>query len=78
MKPMGQMTIMRTLHKEYQVDKTRIGFIKFIFEAHEGVAVVTTLDAAGGHIRLAIAPDRVTTARRIVEDLAKDFTFDEK
>lgn len=69
---------MRTLHKEYQVDKTRIGFIKFIFEAHEGVAVVTTLDAPSGHIRLAIAPDRVETARRIVEDLAKDFTFDEK
>lgn len=69
---------MRILHKEYLVDKARIGFIKFIFEAHEGVAVVTTLDAASGHIRLAIAPDRVRTARRIVEDLAKDFTFDEK
>ena len=25
-------------YKEYRVDKTKIGFIKFIFEAHEGVA----------------------------------------
>lgn len=65
------------VHKEYLVDKTRIGFIKFIFEAHEGVAVATTLDPKKGHIRLAIAPDRIQTARMIVEDLGKDFLFNE-
>lgn len=64
-------------YKEYRVDKTKIGFIKFIFEAHEGVAVATTLDPKTGHIRLAIAPDRIETARLIVEDLKKDFMFDE-
>jgi polyisoprenoid-binding protein YceI len=68
---------MKLFHKEYRVDKTRIGFIKFIFEAHEGVAVATTLDPKTGHIRLAIAPDRINTAQRIVEDLRKDFLFDE-
>jgi polyisoprenoid-binding protein YceI len=68
---------MKLFHKEYRVDKTRIGFIKFIFEAHEGVAVATTLDPKTGHIRLAIAPDRIDTAQRIVEDLRKDFLFDE-
>lgn len=64
-------------YKEYRVDKTKIGFIKFIFEAHEGVAVATTLDAKIGHIRLAIAPDRIETAMLVVEDLKKDFMFDE-
>jgi hypothetical protein len=64
-------------YKEYRVDKTKIGFIKFIFEAHEGVAVATTLDAKTGHIRLAIAPDRIETAMLVVEDLKKDFMFDE-
>lgn len=67
---------MQTLVKEYIVDKTRIGFIRFIFEAHEGVAVVTTIDPKAGHIRLSIAPDRVDTAFRVVEDLKKDFCFD--
>ncbi|MEH0021978.1 MAG: DUF4911 domain-containing protein [Desulfobacter sp.] len=67
---------MQTLIKEYIVDKTRIGFIRFIFEAHEGVAVVTTIDPKAGHIRLSIAPDRVDTALRVVEDLKKDFCFD--
>jgi len=68
---------MEMFHKEYIVDKTKIGFIKFIFEAHEGVAVATTLNPKTGHIVLAIAPDRVETALLIVEDLKKDFVFDE-
>jgi gamma-glutamyl phosphate reductase len=65
------------IQKEYRVDKTRIGFIRFIFEAYEGVAVVTTLDVKTGHIVLRIAPDRVDTADRIVADLKKDFMFNE-
>ena len=65
------------VHKEYMVDKTKIGFIRFIFEAYEGVAVTTTLDPKKGHIRLAIAPARTQTADMIIHDLKKDFQFDE-
>lgn len=68
---------MEMVKKEYIVDKTMIGFIRFIFEAHEGMAVATTLDSKTGHIRLAIAPDRLASARLIVEDLKKDFVFNE-
>jgi len=68
---------MKTIHKEYIVDKTMIGFIRFIFEGHEGVAIATTLDVKKGHIRLAIAPDRMETAQMIVKDLKKDFMFNE-
>jgi hypothetical protein len=68
---------MKTTHKEYIVDKTKIGFIKFTFEAYEGVAVVTTLEPKTGYIRLAIAPDRTETANMIIQDLKKDFQFDE-
>jgi Domain of unknown function (DUF4911) len=68
---------MKTILKEYRVDKTRIGFIKFIFEAYDGIAVATTLDSKTGHIRLAIAPQRTESAFRIIEDLKKDFLFDE-
>ncbi len=66
---------LQMLHKEYRVDKTRIGFIRFIFEAYEGVAVATTLDAPTGHIRLAIAPDLADEAFQIIADLKKDFDF---
>ena len=68
---------MQTAKKEYLVDKSKIGFIKFIFEGYEGVAIATTLDAAKGHIRLAIAPERIKTAQMIIKDLQKDFKFNE-
>ena len=68
---------MQTIHKKYWVDKTKIGFIRFIFEAYEGVAIPTTLDAKKGLIRLAIAPDRLASAATIVDALKKDFKFDE-
>ena len=68
---------MKTIHKEYLVDKTKIGFIRFVFEGHEGVAIATTLDPKKGHIRLAIAPDRMESAQMIVEYLKKDFMFNE-
>ncbi|MBC2704301.1 DUF4911 domain-containing protein [Desulfobacula sp.] len=68
---------MKTVYKEYRVDKTKIGFIRFIFEGHEGVAIATTLDPQKGHIRLAIAPDRLKTAQMIVEEFKKDFVFNE-
>lgn len=60
---------MQTTQKEYIVEKSMIGFIKFIFEGHEGLAIATTLDAAKGHIRLAIAPERIKTAQMIIKDL---------
>lgn len=68
---------MKTICREYRVDKARIGFIRFIFEAHEGIAVVSTLDSKQGLIRLAIAPDRMDSAMMIVKDLKKDCLFDE-
>lgn len=68
---------MKTVVKEYRVDKTRIGFIKFIFEAHEGIAVASTINPKTGHIRLSIAPERTESAFRIIEDLKKDFLFNE-
>ncbi len=69
--------MMKTIVNEYIVDKTKIGFIRFIFEAHEGVGVITTIDAKKGHIKLIIAPDRLSTANLIIDDLKKGFQFNE-
>ena len=72
---------MKTVQKEYMVERKRIGFVKFIFEAHEGIAVVTTLEsekgAEKGRILLSIAPDLMCEADMIVKELKKDFMFDE-
>ncbi len=67
---------MHTIHRNYWVDKTKIGFIRFVFEAYEGVAIATTLDAKQGLIRLAIPLERMETADMIVASLKKDFKFE--
>lgn len=68
---------MKTIHKEYRVDKQKIGFIRFVFEGYDGIANATTIEAKEGHIRLSIAPDRIQTAMQIIEDLKKGCLFHE-
>jgi len=64
---------METIQKKFAVDIRHIGFIKFIFEAHEGVAVVSTVHMKGGIIKLSIAPDMMTEAALIILDLQRGF-----
>ena len=45
--------------------------IRFIFEAYEGLAVVTTLDPASGVIVLAVAPGCEAMAKCVMDDLAQ-------
>ena len=69
---------MQSVVKEYMVDKTKIGFIRFIFEAYEGLAVVTTLESKTGHIRLAVPPGREAEADMVTQALKKDFYFESR
>lgn len=55
------------------MDRRRINMVRFIFEAYEGVAVVTTLDAANGVIALAIAPGCEEVAQAVMGDLGRQF-----
>jgi hypothetical protein len=64
---------MRTSKHYYRVDRKRISLLKFIFEAYEGLAVVSTLDASTGLIVLAVAPHCTDMARRVMDDLGKKF-----
>ena len=69
---------MQSLVKEYMVDKTRIGFIRFIFEAYEGLAVITTLDSKNGHIQIAMPADRLDEVNMVTDALKKDFYFEQR
>jgi hypothetical protein len=64
---------MYTIKQYYRVDRRRINMVRFIFEAYEGVAVVTTLDSASGSIVLAVAPGCEETAQTIMADLGRQF-----
>ena len=47
---------METLRKYYRVDRREISFVKFIFEAYEGLAVVSNVDRDLGVVMFSIAP----------------------
>ena len=64
---------MRTVKQVYRVDRRRISLIKFIFEAYEGLAMVTTLDPAAGVIALLVAPGCEKMAKTVIMDLGKRF-----
>jgi len=68
---------MQTVHRIYRVEKRKIGFLKFIFEAYDNLAVITTLDANDGLVRLAIAPGCLLEAVAVMDDLKKDIMINE-
>ena len=64
--------IMQCNKKYVRVDKRQIGFMKFIFEAYDNVANLTTIDAALGVVSINI-PDGCND---IVDDLLKSLGRD--
>jgi hypothetical protein len=67
---------MRTTKQLYRVDRRQINMIRFIFEAYEGLAVVTTMDPTAGVVSLSIAPGCEAMAKSIMDDLAKDILIE--
>ena len=70
-KPLPGNGAMQTSKQRYRVDRRQISFIKFIFEAYDGVAVVTTLDADSGLISIAMAPGCEGIAKDVMDDLSQ-------
>jgi len=61
-----------TVKRYYRIDRKEISFLRYLFESHENLAVVTTMDVASGVIRLSIAPDCVREVDEILANLPED------
>jgi hypothetical protein len=68
---------MNTERHYYRVDRRRINFIRFIFEAYEGLAVVSTIEATAGLIALSVAPGCSATADGIMQDLGRHIMIEQ-
>ena len=55
-----------------QVPRAEIGYVKFIFESYEGVAVLRTIDRRAGVLVVLAVPDFLEQARRVVAGLADE------
>jgi hypothetical protein len=53
----------------YRVDPYEIHYLKFVLEAYEGLATLTTLDSATGLIQLAVPPGRQDRLESLLEAL---------
>ena len=63
---------METIKRYYRVDRRQIAFIKFLFEAYDGIAGMRTINPTKGIIKLHIAPGCETQVNRILQDLKKE------
>jgi hypothetical protein len=65
-------TIKRTKTNYYRVDRRELAFMKFIFEAYDGLATLTTIDPTQGIVALRIAPHCSEQVAEILQSLKKE------
>ena len=65
-------SVLKTTTQYYRVDRRQIAFLKFIFEAYDGIAGMRTTDPAKGIIKLHIAPGCEEQVEQILRDLKKE------
>jgi hypothetical protein len=53
----------------YRVDPGQIHYLKFILEAYDGLATLTTVDARDGRVQLTVPPGAEADARSLMEAL---------
>jgi hypothetical protein len=53
----------------YRIDRRDISLLRFILEAYEGVATLSTVDPAEGVVRIAMAPGYEGLVREVLEAL---------
>ncbi len=61
-----------TIKRYYRVDRSKIAYLRFIFEAYEGLAIIETLNSESGTIVFYIAPGCESDVDMILTDLNSD------
>jgi len=73
----GLMTAPReSTKKRLRIDRKEIFFLKFIFEAYDGLAVVRTIDPEAGVVMLHIAPGCEAEVEMVLEDLKREILIE--
>lgn len=67
---------METTKRYYRVDRTEMAFLRFIFEAYDGIAVIRTMDAQKGIVVLYIAPGCEDDVDYVLQDLEKNIMIE--
>ena len=65
-----------TIRRYYRVDRREIAFLRFVFEAYEGLAIIETLNPESGDIVFYIAPGCESDVDMILRDLKGDIMLE--
>ena len=65
-----------TIKRYYRVDRREIAFLRFIFEAYDGLAMIETLNPESGVIVFYIAPGCESDVDMILRDLKGDIMME--
>ncbi|OQY56334.1 MAG: DUF4911 domain-containing protein [Desulfobacteraceae bacterium 4572_88] len=68
--------MLETNKKYYRVERKAIAFLRFIFEAYDGIATVTSIDPGAGIVMLCIAPGCEAEVEGILDDLRNDMMIE--
>ncbi len=68
--------LLETIKKYYRIDRSEICFLKFIVEAYDGLAVLTTVDPETGIVMLYIAPGCEAEIETILQELKKNIIIE--
>ncbi len=60
----------------YRVDKKAVYFIRFIFEAYDGIAMFETIDPCAASIALHVAPGCESDVAALISDLKRDYRIE--
>ena len=65
-----------TAKRYYRVDRREIAYLRFILEAYDGLAVVSTVDPEAGILVLHIAPGCEPDVEIILQDLKREIMME--
>jgi hypothetical protein len=68
---------LRCEKRTYRIDPSNIAFLKFVLEAYEGMAQLTTSDPALGLIDVYIAPGCANDFELLLSDLKKQMLIED-
>jgi hypothetical protein len=65
-----------SIRKRYRIDRKSVCRLKFIFEAYDGIAMVSTTDPYAAEVELRIPPGCEADADDLIRDLGRDMIIE--
>ena len=68
--------VLKTTTSYYRINRRDISFFRFIFEAYDGIAVVSTVDPAQGIISVTSPPGCLPETEAVIQGLKKEIMIE--